>query len=184
MNTVQTQMDTWLDDVVIGLNLCPFAAKPRRNQQIRLDICYATEDDAILEAVYHAFVHLTQTDATITDTTVVVVPDALADFDHYLALVEATDALIDHYGWRGRFQVASFHPEYCFDGCAPEDSENLTNRSPYPCFHLIREASMSRALEHYGQDPALIPERNVACVEALTPSQRQTLFPWINDDQN
>ncbi|SIO34583.1 DUF1415 domain-containing protein [Salinivibrio sp. ES.052] len=184
MNTVETQMNTWLDDVVIGLNLCPFAAKPRRNQQIHLDVCDAEDDAAILETVYHALVHLAHVDSAITDTTVVVVPNALADFEHYLDLIDATEAMIDHYNWRGIFQVASFHPNYCFEGCAPEDSENLTNRSPYPCFHLIREASMSRALDHYGQDPDLIPAHNIASVSALTPSQRQILFPWINDAQD
>ncbi|OOE85591.1 hypothetical protein BZG73_08160 [Salinivibrio siamensis] len=179
MNTVETHINAWLDDAVIGLNLCPFAAKPRRKQQIHIDICDAQDDTEILTAIYQALVHLDHTDPGITDTTVVVVPNALANFDHYLDLVDATEAMIDHYHWRGIFQVASFHPDYCFEGCAPEDSENLTNRSPYPCFHLIREASMSRALAHYGQDPEQIPARNIVRVSALTHEERQALFPWV-----
>lgn len=184
MKTVESRIAAWLDEVVIGLNLCPFAAKPRRNQQIKIDICTACDDADILEAVYQALTDLAQTDPAITDTTVLVVPNALHDFEHYLDVLSMAENLIDHFGWRGTFQLASFHPQYCFAGCEPDDAENLTNRAPYPCFHLIREDSMSRALAHYGQDPEAIPARNIACVSALTASQRAALFPWLSTDED
>jgi hypothetical protein len=81
-------------------------------------------------------------------------------------------------GWQGVYQLASFHPDYCFAGTEPEDDENLTNRSPYPIIHIIREASLTKAIEYF-EGVEEIPKRNKACVEALSIEQKKLLFPYL-----
>lgn len=175
---IHAQVNQWLEDVVIGLNLCPFAAKPNRNKQIKIAISHATEEQALLEDILAWLMELDSTEADVLETTIVTVPDMLQDFFDYNLFIDWVEALIKQQGWDGIFQVATFHPDYCFGGTEPEDAENLTNRSPYPLFHLIREESMARVLKHY-PNPEAIPDTNIARVESLTPEERRKLFPYL-----
>nr|MBP8217866.1 DUF1415 family protein [Thauera sp.] len=82
------------------------------------------------------------------------------------------------FGWEGDLQVASFHPQYQFADTEADDPGNLTNRSPWPLLHIIREESLEKAIEHY-PDVDAIPERNIARMKALGPEERKRLFPYL-----
>ncbi|EGR0624352.1 DUF1415 domain-containing protein [Vibrio parahaemolyticus] len=178
INAITQQVDQWLNDVVIGLNLCPFAAKPQRNKQIKIFVSEATQEEALLEDILLQLIELSTTEPEKLETTLVVVPNMLQDFWDYNFCIDWIEGLIKQQDWEGIFQVATFHPDYCFGGAAPEDDENLTNRSPYPIFHLIREESMEKVLKHY-PDPESIPDTNIARVSALSEEERKKLFPYL-----
>ncbi|EMK3383868.1 DUF1415 domain-containing protein [Vibrio parahaemolyticus] len=178
INAITQQVDQWLNDVVIGLNLCPFAAKPQRNKQIKIFVSEATQEEALLEDILLQLIELSTTEPEKLETTLVVVPNMLQDFWDYNFCIDWVEGLIKQQDWEGIFQVATFHPDYCFGGAAPEDDENLTNRSPYPIFHLIREESMEKMLNHY-PDPESIPDTNIARVSALSEEERKKLFPYL-----
>ncbi|EHK0031337.1 DUF1415 domain-containing protein [Vibrio parahaemolyticus] len=178
INAITQQVDQWLNDVVIGLNLCPFAAKPQRNKQIKIFVSKATQEEALLEDILLQLIELSTTEPEKLETTLVVVPNMLQDFWDYNCCIDWVEGLIKQQDWEGIFQVATFHPDYCFGGAAPEDDENLTNRSPYPIFHLIREESMEKVLKHY-PDPESIPDTNIARVSALSEEERKKLFPYL-----
>ncbi|EHJ9978424.1 DUF1415 domain-containing protein [Vibrio parahaemolyticus] len=178
INAITQQVDQWLNDVVIGLNLCPFAAKPQRNKQIKIFVSEATQEEALLEDILLQLIELSTTEPEKLETTLVVVPNMLKDFWDYNFCIDWVEGLIKQQDWEGIFQVATFHPDYCFGGAAPEDDENLTNRSPYPIFHLIREESMEKVLKHY-PDPESIPDTNIARVSALSEEEREKLFPYL-----
>ncbi|HGS5148487.1 TPA: DUF1415 domain-containing protein [Vibrio parahaemolyticus] len=178
INAITQQVEQWLNDVVIGLNLCPFAAKPQRNKQIKIFVSEATQEEALLEDILLQLIELSTTEPENLETTLVVVPNMLQDFWDYNFCIDWVEGLIKQQDWEGIFQVATFHPDYCFGGAAPEDDENLTNRSPYPIFHLIREESMEKVLKHY-PDPESIPDTNIARVSALSEEERKKLFPYL-----
>ncbi|MHA2876929.1 DUF1415 domain-containing protein [Vibrio campbellii] len=178
INAITEQVNKWLNDVVIGLNLCPFAAKPQRNKQIKIFVSEASQEEALLEDILLQLIELSNTEPEKLETTLVVVPNMLQDFWDYNLFIDWVEGLIKQQGWEGIFQVATFHPDYCFGGAEPEDDENLTNRSPYPVFHLIREESMEKVLKHY-PDPESIPDTNIARVSALSAEERQKLFPYL-----
>ena len=177
INAITEQVDQWLNDVVIGLNLCPFAAKPQRNKQIKIFVSEASQEEALLEDILLQLIELSNTKPEKLETTLVVVPNMLQDFWDYNFFIDWVEGLIKQQDWEGIFQVATFHPDYCFGGAEPEDDENLTNRSPYPVFHLIREESMEKVLKHY-PDPESIPDTNIARVSALSEEERKKLFPY------
>jgi hypothetical protein len=174
--TIEAQIRTWLEQVVIGLNLCPFAAHPYQNQQVHIAISPCTDKLCLLTQLQSELEHLEQ-HPTI-ETTVLVIPNLLQDFDDYNQFLDLVDDLIAQQGWEGVFQVASFHPNYQFGGTQPEDAENLTNRAPYPILHLLREASLEHALEHTAH-PEEIFERNIATVQALSETEKAKLFPHL-----
>ncbi|AYO09205.1 DUF1415 domain-containing protein [Vibrio campbellii] len=178
INAITEQVNKWLNDVVIGLNLCPFAAKPQRNKQIKIFVSEASQEEALLEDILLQLIELSNTEPEKLETTLVVVPNMLQDFWDYNLFIDWVEGLIKQQDWEGIFQVATFHPDYCFGGAEPEDDENLTNRSPYPVFHLIREESMEKVLKHY-PDPESIPDTNIARVSALSAEERQKLFPYL-----
>ncbi|MDR9829793.1 DUF1415 domain-containing protein [Vibrio sp. FNV 38] len=178
MTEIEQQVWQWLDDAVIGLNLCPFAAKPRKRNQIKVFTSQATKEETLLQDIYDQLLELDRSEAETLETTLVVVPNMLSDFFDYNFFIEWIENLITQQDWDGVFQVATFHPNYCFAGVEPDDDENLTNRSPYPVFHLIREESMARVLKHY-PNPEAIPDNNIARIESLTPEQKQAIYPYL-----
>lgn len=156
----------WLEQIVIGLNLCPFAAKPFKLGQIRIVVSTAKDIEALSADLIAEGALLLRQPAKETETTLLVHPFVLADFYDYNEYLWSVEEIVRKEDWEGEIQVASFHPEYQFAGTTPEDVSNYTNRSPYPMLHLIREERLEAALEHY-EDPEGIPERNVALLERI-----------------
>lgn len=148
----------WLNDIVIGLNFCPFARREFVNQRIRYSVLENGDDQTIVEQVTAECERL-RSDLQV-ETTLVIVPNGLADFEQYLNCLYLLDNAIIRPQFEGEFQLASFHPAYCFQGAAERDSANYTNRSPYPMFHLLREDSVSRAVDSHS-NPEGIPEMNI-----------------------
>lgn len=168
----------WLNEVVIGLNLCPFAGKPTVENRVRFFISRADDDELLLQDLQREMELLDEKPASDIETTLVVVPQHLHDFFDYNQFLNWAEKMIKRNGWRGVYQLATFHPDYCFAGADPEDAENLTNRSPYPILHIIREASLEKALQYY-EGVEDVPENNKRRVEALTAEERQRLFPYL-----
>jgi hypothetical protein len=173
----KTKTLKWLDDVVIGLNLCPFAAKPRRQKQIHLDI-YPGNENELISHLVNALKELDTISASERETTLIVLTQCLQSFDDYNQFLADTDWVIKRGGWSGIYQVASFHPDYQFAGSHSRAAENLTNRSPFPILHLLREASLEQVLEKY-PNPEHIPEDNIKRVESLSEQEKQRLFPYL-----
>ncbi len=150
----------WLETVVVGLNLCPFAAPVLKDKGLSVEVCDEQILDSILAAVLKQLDTLQQSDESVLSTSLLVFSQALQDFDEFWALVEVADNLLQQVGLDGVIQIASFHPSYCFEGVDDDDISHYTNRSPYPMLHFIREAQLTRALAHY-PNPEQIPENNI-----------------------
>jgi hypothetical protein len=168
----------WLEQVVVGLNLCPFARGPWTRGEIRLVVCAASQEAAILDCLVAELQHLADRPRPEVETTVIILTAALRDFLDYNDFLEIAEERLCAAGWEGVFQLASFHPDYQFAETETDDPGNLTNRAPYPLLHLLREESVSEAVDAT-PDPDEIPRRNIARMEALTPAERQSLFPWL-----
>lgn len=160
------QTRAWVKNFIIGLNLCPFAKVPFDKDQIRFEVAESDGFEEIYRELLSAFNRLFNADAKETETSLFVVPAGLDDFEDYLDMLDAANQAIEDSGLEGTIQLASFHPNYCFDGVDYDDPANFSNRSPYPMFHLIREASLEQALKNY-PNPEEIPERNVALLRDM-----------------
>ena len=171
-------VEQWLDEVVIGLDLCPFAARPRREKRVRIAVSHATDEEALLNDLQAELERLSDTPAAELETTLLAIPDMLEDFADYNDFLDAVDLWVEQFGWEGDLQVASFHPHYQFADTELDDPGNLTNRSPWPLLHIIREESLEKAIEHY-PDVDAIPERNIARMKALGAEERKRLFPYL-----
>ena len=157
---------TWLERAVIGLDLCPFAKAVYFGNRIRYCVSAARDEDKLLEDLARELSMLHSTPEHMCETTLLIHPRVLTDFGDYNVFLDAADSKIDALGLRGEIQVASFHPRYRFEGTTPDDIGNYTNRSPYPMLHLLREASVERAVAAI-PDAAAIFERNIETLRRL-----------------
>ncbi len=168
----------WLELAVIGLNLCPFAKAVYVKQQIRYAVTAATTAQELLAELRHELEVLGQANPDEVDSTLLVHPQAMTDFFDFRSFLRQADALVRRLGHEGSLQIASFHPAYEFADSAPDDIANCTNRSPHPTLHLLREASIDRAVAAF-PDATAIYERNVETLGRLGHEGWRRL--WMTD---
>ena len=158
------QTRAWIEAVVVGLNFCPFAKRELRENAVRFAVCESGNTEDILQQLIDECGFLDAHDDM--ETTLLIVPNGFADFMDYLDLADLAEQLLAEQGYEGDYQVASFHPEYCFAEQDLDDPANYTNRSPYPMLHLLREASLDKAIDAY-PDIDSIPETNIEKARGL-----------------
>lgn len=163
----------WVEQVVVAFNLCPFAKRELVKDRVRFVVSKARDEATLLDELAHELALLNVDKAV--ETTLLIHPQVLQDFYHYNDFLEAADELLVDMNLEGVYQVASFHPDYQFGGTEPDDVENYTNRSPYPMLHLLREDSLSEAIDNY-PEVDLIPERNIDCMNEQGLEKMQTLL--------
>jgi hypothetical protein len=156
----------WLEKAVIGLDLCPFARTVYMRDQVRFVVSEAETPEALLADLVRELRTLSETDPEAIDTTLLIHPRVLEDFLDYNDFLDVAEAAVAELGLEGEIQVASFHPQYQFADTEPDDVENYTNRSPYPILHLLREASVERAVDAF-PDAAGIFEKNIETLRRL-----------------
>jgi len=151
--------ETWLDIAVIGLTLCPFASAVRTANRIRFVVSTARNIDALFDDLQEELKILAAADPSQIETTLLIAPNVLGDFLDFNDFLDVADEAVAELELEGVIQVASFHPDYRFAETEADDVTNCTNRSPFPTLHLLREESVERAIEGYG-DTSEIFEKN------------------------
>lgn len=165
----------WVEEAVVGLDLCPFARPEVVNDRIRYVASDAHELEVLLLDVQAELDRLVNTSPEILSTTLVIVPHMLADFEAYLDVAAMLDDAIAESGLEGEIQIASFHPDYIFGGEPTNALSHYTNRAPYPVFHLLREADITRAVDRH-PDIGRVPADNIARLEAMGRAAVHALF--------
>lgn len=161
----------WIERVVVGLDLCPFASRPLAAGSIRTLIAPG-DTESVLTTVADELASLVAQDRAAHPTTMILLcqsdgaPGIARDFEDYLDLIDMAEGLIEALGYEGRVQIASFHPDYLFADADADDPANWSNRSPVPLVHLLREDAVTAALEFH-EDPEGIPQRNIERLRAL-----------------
>jgi hypothetical protein len=156
----------WLERAVIGLNLCPFAKSVYVKEQVRYVVSNATTPELLLETLMDELQRLSDTSPEQVDTTLLIHPFVLTDFEDYNEFLDVADVAVEDMQLDGELQVASFHPDYQFADSDANDISNYTNRAPYPILHLLREDSIARAVEAFPEAEEIF-EKNIATMEKL-----------------
>lgn len=163
----------WVETMVIGLNLCPFARRDWVSNRVRMSVSIA-KNEADLLIDLEEEISLLRSDSSL-ETTLLIHPWVLQEFDDYNQFLSKTDILLDHRGWLGRYQIASFHPQYQFEGTEPDSVENATNRSPYPILHVLKERSVTSAIASH-TDTLSIPEANIQLLRKMGKNSVEALL--------
>ncbi len=159
IDKIINQTKNWIKTVVIGCNFCPFAARVFLENTIHYIVSDANAVPECINVLSEQFFFL-ETNKQI-ETTLIIIPAGFHDFEKYLKLVQASQKYLQKNGYEGVYQIASFHPDYYFNGAEENDPANYTNRSIYPMLHILREQSITKALAHYPNSLS-IPDNNIA----------------------
>jgi len=164
---------TWLKTFIIEYGICPFAKRELERGSIRFEISHDKDiESCLLNLMLEC--DCLDTDLNI-ETTLLIYENAFTALDDYLDFLELAEALLSEQGYEGVYQLASFHPDYCFEGAEQDDPANYTNRSPYPMLHLLRESSIEQAVNTYPY-PENIPQRNIDITRELGFAKMQALL--------
>jgi len=170
---ITTATRAWLKSFIIEYSICPFAKRELERGSIYFSISHDTE---IEQCLLHLMLECDRLDTEPSiETTLLIYADAFAEFDDYLDFVEIAESLLTEQGYEGTYQLASFHPNYCFQGSDLDDAANYTNRSPYPMLHLLRETSIEQAVANH-PDPESIPQHNIELTRKLGLAKMQALL--------
>lgn len=165
----------WVERAVVGLNLCPFARAPLVQGKLRLRVSHARDIDALLDDLCGELQSLNALAPDECETGLLIHPFVLNDFLDYNDFLDVADAAVQTLGLEGIWQVASFHPRYQFADTSPDDIANFSNRSPWPTLHLLREASVERAMASMSDTDAIY-RNNIATLERLGHTGWQALW--------
>jgi len=150
----------WVEEFVIGLNLCPFAGKPFSQDLIRYEVINGDDVKAITDILMQELLLIQKTPTSEIETTLLIFKEAFANFEDYLEYSYFAEEVLEKLDLEGILQIATFHPKYMFEDSEKNDPANATNRSPFPMLHILREESVQKAVEEY-PDVDLIPIHNI-----------------------
>jgi uncharacterized protein len=156
----------WLERAVIGLNLCPFAKSVHVKNQVHYVVCNACEPVDLLKVLSDELLELIATDASVRDTTLIMLPNALTDFAEFNDFLYLANKVLRRLKLEGELQIASFHPNFQFANTEYDDIGNYTNRAPYPILHVLRETSIDRAVAAF-PSAEQIYEKNITTLQQL-----------------
>ena len=165
----------WIDEVVVGLGFCPFASASIKAGGLRLELCATTEVEDLCRLLVDELVFLQSQKGETYDSTLLVHPNLLSDFAVFNEFLGMCEDILAGLSLEGVFQIASFHPRYCFADADENDVGNYTNRSPYPMLHILREASVTEAVADH-VDPAGIPEKNIQKLTTLSVAEMEAML--------
>ena len=174
----EQQTRRWLEEFVVGLNLCPFAKPLLGSEQLRVAVCKDANDQSLQAFFLTELDRIQSAPESEIATSLLVFTHALAGFEDYLEFLDHAQEIVYQCGLEGVVQLASFHPQYQFEGEAQDAASHYSNRSPWPTMHLIREDMLERVLTDF-PDPAGIPERNIATLDELGAAELQRRWEAI-----
>ncbi|WP_254700437.1 DUF1415 domain-containing protein [Sulfitobacter sp. BSw21498] len=167
----------WLDQMVVGLNLCPFSSSVIARDQVYYAVCDATTDAQLQQFYLTELQRLLGANENDISTSLLMFTQGLEEFSDYLDLLDWFQSLLEQADLTEHVQLASFHPQYQFEGVAVDDLSNFTNRSPYPTIHLLRQDQMTKVLAHV-LEPEKIYLDNIETLNKLGRRQIEVLCPW------
>ena len=173
---IVTKTKSWITNVVVACNFCPFAAREIKRGSIHYEVINDATTKNILEATLKMFLLLNNNEQI--ETSILILPDHFSEFNDYLDLVEKVETLLTKNNYEGIYQIASFHPKYMFADSDENDPSNYTNRSPYPMLHFLREESVTKAIAGY-TDIENVPKRNIAFTKEKGLAYMQQLLKSI-----
>ncbi|MBV1922159.1 MAG: DUF1415 domain-containing protein [Pseudomonadales bacterium] len=154
----------WVHEFIIGHNICPFAKKEVEKGSIHYEVYDGRQMEDALCCLMDLCRKLDEDDEI--EAAMFIAPNGFSEFEEYLDLLDVANGLLVQQDYEGIYQLASFHPDYCFEGVDKADASHYTNRSPYPMLHIIREEGLEKVLERY-PNPEAIPERNITYCQEL-----------------
>ncbi len=163
---ILTESKAWVEQFVIGHGLCPFAKVPYFKGQVRFHVANGKGLEGVLIDFWKEVELLDNSPQSELSNSILILPEGLEDFEKYLDLFDLAERLLADQQKEATYQLASFHPDYQFEGTNSNAVSNFTNRSPYPFIHILRTEEVEQAIENYPEIDD-VPKRNIETMERV-----------------
>ncbi|NJO03876.1 MAG: DUF1415 domain-containing protein [Bacteroidia bacterium] len=165
----------WVETIIIGLDLCPFAKAPFQKGQVH----FAVGDADTMKGFVEIFIEqLALMDKkTSIETTLLIVP-ALLKMEYFQPFMQFCEETIIINHWGKTYQIVSFHPYQRIDGLSPESPQNLISMGPYPIVHILRVESVETKGKSLKQD---IQVRNDAILKKMKKEDVLALWKKVEE---
>ena len=168
-------INKWLEQTIIGLELCPFTKKPYLDGKILIEELPGQEST---KSQINFLDSLSSFQGQSKfETALLVYPKWKISFNDFF---DFSEDCIDHLhslNLENEFQLVAFHPAFCFGGLEFSNRANLVNSSPLPLLHILRIHDLD-LLNLSTKDAETMSFGNAKKLEALTDEQLQNHFPW------
>lgn len=171
----------WIEEVIIGLNLCPFAKVPYEKGLLEMNICVFLEEEKrthyLLDALERVLLH-----PEIEYNAVVAFPRVLDGFHDFYDWVGFLEDLIKNQKLPVEIQLVVFHPDFRFNEDAGDvhPRAHLVNSSPYPTIHILKANAITGVLKN-PKDGERISLQNEEKLKALSLSDLKARYFWKKD---
>lgn len=169
----------WIESFIIRHNICPFARKEMRDKSVRMHVSNAMEAADALVDIHHEFTLLD--DDPKIPTSLLIFTHGFANFTQYLDMLHSAERLLGRLNYEGIYQLASFHPQYCFAGVPENDPANYSNRSPFPMLHFLREDALEKMIARYG-DTGQIPKNNIRFLRNMGSAEIEKILQGVKEE--
>jgi hypothetical protein len=171
---------TWLQDVIIGFNLCPFAKDPFEKGLIRISECKESDEELMLKYFLTELDLLQKSTMQELSTSLLCFPNTKMDFPSFHDFSGLCETLLQELNLLDSFQLVTFHPDFQFANCTFYNRANLVNRSPMPLIHLIRREEIAMVMND-PSDGEKISFNNEDRLNQLDTKQLKEFFPYLTN---
>lgn len=174
----QQKIKQWLEDIIIGLNLCPFAKTPYENGLIRLTHSDKTEFEDVLNAFVAEIEKIHSEGPSKISNTILFYPKLSVSFEEFLDIYASCNVILEEIQATQLYQIVIFHPQFLFDGIDKNKRDHYVNRSPYPLLHILRKDELNQVISHDGMGEE-INRVNSQRLNQLSEKEFTKLFEFI-----
>jgi hypothetical protein len=168
-------MSQWFNKVVIGMNLCPFAATAK----VRFAVVDVDDESNAAMNVLNEVYSMTEFSEK-RDSRIIALPfvKELEDFARFQNMVCNLEEEMDVLQVSHLVQISGFHPYFQFaDSQGKDDPADYTSRAPFPTILLLRMNLLEEAQKLPGTDR--IAEENADRFRRCGLSDIQQLFAGL-----
>lgn len=168
-------INQWLEETIIGLDLCPFARKPFLEGKV---LVKELPGETPFEAQDQFLDALNSFQAQkIFVTALLVYPDWKIPFQDFFEFSQDCESLLIDLDLQNEYQLVAFHPDFCFEGLKPSDRANLVNSSPLPLIHILRINDLDLA-GMSGNEAETMSFGNTKKLKSMSDEELKKHYPW------
>ena len=168
----------WLETIVLGLDLCPFARIPYQKGQIRVVDCQEVDEEGQMHFFLEELDLLNEADPAEISTTIIAYPFGSSDFHDFNDFVGDLESMLEDAELGDVYQLVAFHPRFVFADTDFDHLGNYVNRSPMPILHILRSEEIARALKN-PKDGEIISFNNDRKLHEISSEKLAELFFYL-----
>lgn len=155
---VTQSVQSWVEAVILGLNLCPFAHDIWKRGDWSIEVDLASDKGQRFDWTKERIEQFVLDSKARNEgemkgfTTLLVYPLARENFIKFYNFSAMIEDMLLEMGLKDHIQLVTFHPEFRFEGEKRDARGNFVNRSPFPLLHLLWAGDVTDVIEKFGEN--------------------------------